>query len=217
MDKCSATPVPFAKGDKFGDYQCPKNKLELDEMRDKPYASVVGSLMNAQVCTCPDLAYVTGMLGRYQKNPGLVHWKGAKKALRYCQGTKDSMLTYRRLDTLKIVGYSDADLGGCVDNRRSTTCYIFTLARGAISWKSCKQSIATSSTMQAEFIACYEAIGQAVWLKNFVPSLRIVDSISKPLTMYRDNQAAVLFSGNNKPTDGSKHLDLKYYVVKDRT
>jgi hypothetical protein len=53
--------------------------------------------------------------------------------------------------------------------------------------------------------------------KNFIPGLRIVDNISKPLTMYYDNQVAVLFSGNNKPTDGSKHLDLKYYVVKDRT
>jgi hypothetical protein len=133
MDKCSGTPVPFAKGDKIGDYQCPKNKLELDEMRDKPYASAVGSLMYAQVCTRPDLAYVTGMLGRYQKNPGLVHWKGVKKALRYCQGSKDLMLIYQRSDTLEIVGYSDADLGGCVDNRRSTTGYIFTLAGGAIS------------------------------------------------------------------------------------
>jgi hypothetical protein len=71
--------------------------------------------------------------------------------------------------------------------------------------------------MQAEVIACYEATGQAVWLKNFVPGLRIVGSISKPLTMYCDNQAAVLFFGNNKPTDGSKHLNPKYYIVKDRT
>ena len=127
------------------------------------------------------------------------------------------MLTYRRSDTLKVVGYSDADLGGCVDNRWSTTGYIFTLAGGAISQKSCKQSIATSSTMQAEVIACYEATGQAVWLKNFVSGLRVIDSISKPLTMYYGNQVAVLFSSNNKPTDGSKHLDLKYYIVKDRT
>jgi hypothetical protein len=43
------------------------------------------------------------------------------------------MLIYQRSDTLEIVGYSDADLGGCVDNRRSTTGYIFTLAGGAIS------------------------------------------------------------------------------------
>jgi hypothetical protein len=47
--------------------------------------------------------------------------------------------------------------------------------------------------MQAEVIACYEATDQAVWLKNFVLGLRIVDNISKPLTMYCNNQATVLF------------------------
>ncbi|GKD80370.1 retrovirus-related pol polyprotein from transposon TNT 1-94, partial [Tanacetum coccineum] len=66
-------------GDKFSAYQCPKNKLEQEEMRLKPYASVVGSLTYAQVCTRPDIAYITGMLGRYQSNPGKEHWKAAKK------------------------------------------------------------------------------------------------------------------------------------------
>ena len=58
-----------AKGDKFSEAQCPKNQLELDEMKDIPYASAVGSLMYAQVCTRPDLAFATGMFGRYQKIP----------------------------------------------------------------------------------------------------------------------------------------------------
>jgi len=62
-------------------------------MKDKPYASAVGSLQYAQVCTRPDLAFVTGVLGRYQENPGIEHWKMVKKALRYVQGTKYLMLT----------------------------------------------------------------------------------------------------------------------------
>jgi hypothetical protein len=52
-------------------------------MKAVPYASVVGSLMHAQVCTHPDLAFIIGMLNRYQKNPGKPHWDGVKKALRY--------------------------------------------------------------------------------------------------------------------------------------
>jgi hypothetical protein len=111
----------------------------------------------------------------------------------------------------------NGDLGGCADQKKSTSGYIFSLAGGAISWKSVKQTIATQSTMQVEVIACCAATDQVVWLKNFVPGLRIVDSISKPITIYCDNQSAVLFSGNNKSTNGSKSLDLKYYVVKDRT
>ena len=70
--------------------------------------------------------------------------------------------------------------------------------------------------MQAEFVACYEATGQAVWLKNFIPGLRVIDSISKPLTLYCDNQPAVIYSSNNKSSGAAKHIDIKYHVVKDR-
>jgi hypothetical protein len=133
MDKCATTHVPFAKGDKFGLHQFPKNQLELDQMKNISYASAVGSIIYAQVCTRPDLAFVARMLGRYQSNPGEVHRKGAKKALHYCQGTKEIMLTYKRSEKLEIVGYSDADFAGCVDSRKSTSGYIFTLTGGAIS------------------------------------------------------------------------------------
>jgi hypothetical protein len=159
MDKCATTPVPFAKGDKFGLHQFPKNQLELDQMKNISYASAVGSIMYAQVCTRPDLTFVAGMLGRYQSNPGEVHRKGAKKALRYCQGTKEIMLRYKRSEKLEIVGYSDADFAGCVDSRKSTSGYIFTLTGGAILWKSSKQTLVASSTMQAEYVTCYEALG----------------------------------------------------------
>ena len=67
------------------------------------------------------------------------------------------MLTYRRSDFLHIEGYTDSDYGG--DDRKSTSGYIFTLVGGAISRKSSKQTITTSSTMYAEFVACYEATG----------------------------------------------------------
>ena len=103
-----------------------------------------------------------------------------KKALRYVRGTTGLMLTYKKSESLEIEGYSDSDFAGDVDDRKSTSGYIFTLAKGAISWKSSKQSVTTSSTMYAEFVACYEASGQVAWLKKFVPSLRVVDSIEKP-------------------------------------
>ena len=83
-------------------------------MKDIPYASAVGSFMYSLVCTRHDISFVVGMLGRYQSNPGLDHWKAAKKVLRYLQGTKDYMLTYKRSDDLEIIGYSDSDFAGCV-------------------------------------------------------------------------------------------------------
>jgi hypothetical protein len=116
----------------------------------------------------------------------------------YLQETKHYTLTYKRSDNLEVIGYSDADFAGCADSERSTSDYVFTLMSGAISWRSYKQTIVTASMIYAEFTTCYEALEQTLWLKNFIPGLRVVDSISRPLILYCDNKDAVFFSHNNK-------------------
>ena len=103
-----------------------------------PYASDVRSLTYTQTCTKPDISFAVGMLGRYQSNPGIDHWKAAKKVMRYLKGTKDYMLTFKRSDNLEVIGYIDSDFVGCVDSRKSTFGYVYLLARAAISWKSAK-------------------------------------------------------------------------------
>ena len=181
-----------------------------------PYTLAVRSLQYAQVCTCPDLAFVTRVFGRYQINLGIEHWRMVNKVLRYLQGTKGLMLTYKRSDSLHIEGYSDSDFAGDVDDRKSTLGYVFTLTGGAILWKSSKQTITASSTMYAEFVACYEATGQVNWLKKFMPGLKVVDDIHKPLKLYCDNEPAVCYAHNNKSSGAAKHIDIKFYVVKDK-
>ena len=200
MDKCSTSPVPIQKGDKFSLMQCPKDDLEWKQMENIPYASIVGTLMYAQTCTRPDISFAVGMLGRYQSNPGLDHWKAAKKVLIYLQGT---------------IGYTNSNFAGCVDTRKSTFGYVYLLARGAISWKSAKQTVIVASTMEVEFVACFEATVQANWLRNFVSEFGIVDSIAKPLRIYCHNSAAVFFSKNDKYSKGAKHMELKYFAVKE--
>ena len=73
----------MAKGDKFSLSQRPKNNFEIQEMQQIPYASVIGSLMYAQVCTHSDIVYIVGMLGRYFSNPGNDHWIATKRVMRY--------------------------------------------------------------------------------------------------------------------------------------
>jgi hypothetical protein len=69
------------------------------------------------------------MLGRYLSNPGMNHWKAAKRVLRYLQRMKNHMLTYRLLDKFEVIGYTDSDFLGCVDSLKSTYGYIFILTR----------------------------------------------------------------------------------------
>ena len=136
MQSCSSCKAPIIKGDRFSKGQCPHNDIERDQMKEISYSSIEGSLMYAQVCTCPDIAFFVSMLGRYLSDTGQSHWKAAKKVLRYLQGAKDLMLTYRRTDTLEVVGFSDSDYAGCVDDKKSTSCYIFMMVEGVVLWKS---------------------------------------------------------------------------------
>ena len=162
MKDSSLGTVPFFKGDKFSLDQCPSNDLEKKEMKNIPYASAVKSLMYAQVCTRPDISYTIGMLGGYQSNPSLEHWKAAKKVMRYLKRTKDYKLTYKQSDPLDMVGYQDSDFVGCFESRKSTSGYVFLLARGIISWGSAKKTLVTISTIEAKFVSCFEAMSQAI-------------------------------------------------------
>ena len=185
-------------------------------MRIIPYSSLVGSLMYAQVCTRPDIVFVVGLLGRYLSNPESQHWKATKKVLRYLQGTKNLMLTYQRTNILDVIGFCDANFASCIDDKKSTTSYIFVMTRGIVSWKSVKQTLTASSTMEAEYVACYETCCHAMWMRNFISTLGVVDSISRLLKLFCDNSAAVAFSKNTRSISRFKHIDVKFYFVKEK-
>ncbi|XP_047252242.1 secreted RxLR effector protein 161-like [Capsicum annuum] len=120
----------------------------------------------------------------------------------------------RYQNDLEVIGYSDSNFAGYVDSRKSTSGYISMLAGGAISWRSAKQTLITTSTMEGEFVSYFEATSHGVWLKGLIFGLRIVDSIYKPLKLYFDNLAAVFLAKNNKSGSRSKHIDIKYLAIR---
>ena len=71
MKNCSPSVAPILKGDRFDLNQCPKNDFEREHMKNIPYALAIGTLMYAQVCTRPEIAFVVGVLERYQSNPSI--------------------------------------------------------------------------------------------------------------------------------------------------
>jgi hypothetical protein len=73
MQSCKPSPAPIVKDDRYGEFQYPRNQYEIHQMKAVPYASVVGSLQYAQVCTRHDLAFITELLGGYQSNLGIEH------------------------------------------------------------------------------------------------------------------------------------------------
>ena len=72
------------------------------------------------------------------------------------------------------------------------------LANGVESWRSSKHTLTATSTIEDEFVSCFEATSHVVWLKSFIYEFRIVGSISRPVKLYCDNSIVVFMTKNNK-------------------
>jgi hypothetical protein len=165
------------------------------------------------LCTRPDLAYPVSLVSRYQSNPGKAHWEAVKRILKYLKGTVQLKLTYQA-DTFEVVGYSDADFGGDIDDRKSTSGHLFLLGVAAVSWGSKKQGSVARHTQEAEYIACSMATTHAVWIKRFLGELGL-NLVSGPLQMYCDNQAAISLIDSGANSSKGKHIEIEYHYVHD--
>ena len=87
MKNYSLGDTPLTKRNKLSLLQCPKNDLQKEQMKGILYALAVENLIYAQVYTRPDIAYTVEKLDRYLINPGIDHWKTAKKVMKYLQKT----------------------------------------------------------------------------------------------------------------------------------
>jgi len=184
-------------------------------MRSVPYLQAVGALMYLATATRPDISYAVGVLARFNKNPGLQHWKAVKHLFRYLKGTLDYKLTYAPNPTSSelFLTYTDADHGGNPDNGRSTGGYVVKMGTGAISWSSKLQGLVTLSTTEAEYVASTSAGQEILWLRNLFHELGY--TFSTPSTLHFDNQSALSVAKNPEHHGRMKHLDLRFYWLRD--
>ena len=118
---------------KLSGRQCPKRKMEKAEMMKLPYASAVRSLMYAMVCTISNIGYVVRVVSRFMSNRSMEHWAATKWILGYLKGTSILGLQFSLGNPL-LEGFTYSDMSVDVDINQSTSGYVMTYARGAISW-----------------------------------------------------------------------------------
>ena len=92
MDQAKKGFLPVLQGVKLSKTQCPTTAEDREKMKSVPYASAIGSIMYAMLCTRPDVCLAISLAGRYQSNPGVVHWTAVKNILKYLKMTKDMFL-----------------------------------------------------------------------------------------------------------------------------
>lgn len=182
-----------------------------------PYLSAVGALMYLANCTRPDIAFAVNLLARYSSEPTKRHWKGVKDIFRYIQGTKDLGLFYQKNQDLSVVGYADAGYLSDPHTSKSQTGYVFLCGGTAISWKSSKQTLVSTSTNHSEIIALYEASRECVWLRRVVSHIQMscgLNTVQTPTIIYEDNAACVaqVQTGYVK-SNLTKHINPKFFYA----
>ncbi|KAJ9545394.1 hypothetical protein OSB04_025101 [Centaurea solstitialis] len=94
MDESKKGFIPMQHGIVLSKTQCPVTSQDQDKMKSVPYASAIGSIMYAMLCTRPDVAYSVSVTSRFQQNPGEPHWVAVKNILKYLRRTKDMFFDY---------------------------------------------------------------------------------------------------------------------------
>ena len=131
------------------------------------YKSIVGSLMYL-TATRPDIMHAVSLISRFMDRPKEARWKAAKRILRYVKGAKRYGILYTISENYKLIGYTDSDWAGSVDDRKSTSGYVFHMGSEVISWNSKKQPIVALSTAEAEYVAATAAACQSIWMRRML-------------------------------------------------
>lgn len=196
-----------------------ENRLKLSKkdgsaaVNPTEYRSIVGSLRYL-VNTRPDLAYSVGIVSRYMEDPTSQHMAAVKHILRYLSGTIRFGCCYRKQDQSDngLMGYSDSDLAGDLDDRRSTSGAAFFLGASLVTWTSQKQKVVALSSCEAEYIAAASAACQGLWLSRLLNDL--IGGAAKKFKLLVDNKSAIALTKNPVHHDRSKHIDTKFHFIR---
>lgn len=208
MASCNPSKIPM------------ENRLKLTKLSaSKPvnateYRRIIGGLRYL-LHTRPDLAFVVGYLGRFMEEPHEDHLMAVKRVLRFVAGTQDKGLFYTRQSEgkPKLSGFSDADMAGDLDSRKSTSGVLFFFGGNPVTWQSSKQKVVALSSCEAEYIAMTTAACQGIWLTRLITDLTGVECKAPELLV--DNQSAIALSRNPVFHERSKHIDVRYHFIRE--
>ncbi|CAJ2627755.1 unnamed protein product [Trifolium pratense] len=204
MEDCKPVATPMNQKEKFS------KEDGAERVDENLYRSLIGCLMYL-TATRPDIMYAVSLLSRYMHCASEIHFQAAKRILRYVKGTVDYGIRFNQVQNFRLLGYSDSDWAGCVDDMRSTSGYCFTLGSGVFSWCSKKQEVIAQSTAEAESIAAVAAVNQTLWIRKLMIDLYMEQIESTQI--FVDNQAAISIANDPVFHGRTKHFKIKFFLV----
>jgi hypothetical protein len=204
------------------------------------YRTLLGELTYAYVTCRLDIAFAVSFLARFSTRPTRAHYQSLRHLCKYLRAHKDWGLMYWRgkprldapihkftksvldadlpahptVDKLtRLTGYVDASHATCLDTRRSITGVIFTLAGGAIAFKSKRQATVSTSSTEAELMAAVFAAKMAKYFRSILKELEVEQTA--PTILYEDNESAIKIVNASRPTERTRHIDIAHFAIQE--
>ncbi|KAL5549710.1 hypothetical protein UlMin_004941 [Ulmus minor] len=187
MDDANSLPTPMITSLKL--------TSDVGDPVDNPheYRSVVGALQYITI-TRPEICFSVNKACQFMQNPLDTHWKAVKRILRYLKGTLDDGILLVKSEMLTLTGFSDADWGNDLVDRRSTTGHCVYLGDNLVSWNSKKQHSVSRSSTESEYRSLASVAAEIIWIQTLLSKLKIkLPAIPK---VWCDNTRTISLSTN---------------------
>ncbi|GLT34760.1 hypothetical protein SLA2020_092590 [Shorea laevis] len=206
MKDCNPVSTPIDVGMKL--VRNPKGK----NVNSTLYKKMVGSLMYL-TATRLDVMHAVSLISRYMESPKEMHLLAAKRILKYLKGIVEYGLFYKNGEKSDMFGFTDSDFARDLDDRKSTSSYVFMMGAAIVSWSSRKQPIVILSTTEAKFVAATSCACQAIWLRRILEEFHFKQE--EPLVIFCDNNSTIKLSKNPILHGRCKHIDVRNYFLRD--
>ena len=206
MENCRTASVPMQNG----------TQLDFidDCQADLPFQHIIGSLIYTANGVRPDVAYAVSRLSRHMAKYSKQHLDAAKYVLKYLMTTNELGISFKVNEPLNLHGFTDADYAGDASNRKSTSGVVFMAAKGPISWQSIQQAVVSLSSTESELNSLTSGSTQTVWLRKFFDELGFKQE--RPTVIFCDNTSTIKLCHNDEFHKRTKHIQTKFYYVRDQ-
>ncbi|PHT80795.1 hypothetical protein T459_13810 [Capsicum annuum] len=207
MDTCSSVATPASSS-------CRLSSSDGQPFHDQTmFRSIVGALQYLTF-TSLDIAYSVNKVSQFMHSPLDSHWMAVKRILRYIKSTPSYGFFFTQQSSPILHGYSDADWGGSLDDRKSTTGFAIYLRFHLIFWASRKQKVVSRLSTRSEYRALACSTSELTWLKMVLKDIGFLASPAPIL--WCDNLSATYLTANPIFHSRTKHMEIDFHFVSEK-
>lgn len=191
-------------------------KLDDDQLlpSNTEFRKIIGMLLYISTNSRPDISAAVGILAQKVSKPRQIDYNESRRIVKYLSSTKDlSLCLSINNSNTPLIAYSDANWAENRVDRKSTSGLICLVYGGTVSWSSKKQDVVSISTTESEYYALAETIREVNWLRQLLTDFHI--QIPHPIPIMSDNQSCIKMSTNEKFSNRTKHIAVRYHFAKD--